>query len=56
MACLRELQRIAPNAFADFSIGTLADGTEVAASPLVRQLGKPDQFSVSTGVRFMFPN
>ena len=27
-----------------------------AASPLVRQLGRPDQFSASTGVRFMFPN
>jgi len=27
-----------------------------ANSPLVRQLGMPDQFSVSTGVRFMFPN
>ncbi|HEX7745305.1 MAG TPA: FAD-dependent thymidylate synthase [Micromonosporaceae bacterium] len=30
--CLRQLQRVAPNVFADFTIGTLADGTEVAAS------------------------
>jgi thymidylate synthase (FAD) len=33
VACLRELQRIAPNVFADFTITTLADGTETAASP-----------------------
>jgi thymidylate synthase (FAD) len=33
IACLRELQRIAPNVFADFAITTLADGTEIAASP-----------------------
>jgi thymidylate synthase (FAD) len=33
VACLRELQRIAPNVFADFAITTLADGTEIAASP-----------------------
>jgi thymidylate synthase (FAD) len=33
VACLRELQRIAPNVFADFVITTLADGTEIAASP-----------------------
>jgi thymidylate synthase (FAD) len=33
IACLRELQRIAPNVFADFTISTLPDGTEVAASP-----------------------
>nr|MDT0657103.1 FAD-dependent thymidylate synthase [Micromonospora sp. DSM 115978] len=31
--CLRQLQRVAPNVFADFTIETLADGTEVAASP-----------------------
>lgn len=31
--CLRQLQRAAPNAFADFTISTLADGTEIAASP-----------------------
>jgi thymidylate synthase (FAD) len=30
VACLRELQRIAPSVFGDFTIGTLADGTEVA--------------------------
>ncbi|WP_203716652.1 FAD-dependent thymidylate synthase [Asanoa siamensis] len=33
VACLRELQRVAPNVFADFTITTLPDGTEVAASP-----------------------
>ncbi len=32
IACLRELQRIAPNVFADFTITKLPDGTEVAAS------------------------
>jgi thymidylate synthase (FAD) len=31
--CLRQLQRVAPNVFADFTIGTVADGTEVAVSP-----------------------
>jgi thymidylate synthase (FAD) len=31
--CLRQLQRAAPNVFGDFTIGTLADGTEVAGSP-----------------------
>jgi thymidylate synthase (FAD) len=31
--CLRQLQRVAPNAFADFTISTLADGSEIAASP-----------------------
>ena len=35
VACLRELQRVAGNAFGDFRISGLADGTEVAASPLV---------------------
>src|SRR3712207_1487844 len=35
VACLRELQRVAPHAFDDFRISELADGTEVAASPLV---------------------
>jgi thymidylate synthase (FAD) len=35
VAVLRELRRIAPNAFADFTVTTLPDGTEVAASPLV---------------------
>ncbi len=33
--CLRELQRVAGNVFGDFRISTLADGSEVAASPLV---------------------
>ncbi|GIF50041.1 thymidylate synthase (FAD) [Asanoa ferruginea] len=33
IACLRELQRVAPNIFADFTISTLPDGTEVAATP-----------------------
>ncbi|GGM36019.1 flavin-dependent thymidylate synthase [Micromonospora sonchi] len=33
--CLRQLQRVAPNVFADFVISALADGTEVAASPHV---------------------
>jgi thymidylate synthase (FAD) len=32
VACLRELQRIAPNVFADFTIDRLADGSEVASS------------------------
>jgi thymidylate synthase (FAD) len=31
--CLRQLQKVAPNVFADFTITTLPDGTEVAASP-----------------------
>lgn len=31
--CLRELQKAAANVFADFTISTLADGTEVASSP-----------------------
>jgi thymidylate synthase (FAD) len=37
VACLRELQRVAPNAFADFAIAPLDDGTEVATSPLVTE-------------------
>jgi thymidylate synthase (FAD) len=37
IACLRELHRVAPNAFADFEITTLPDGTEVASSPLVSE-------------------
>jgi thymidylate synthase (FAD) len=32
IACLRELLRVAPNIFADFTITALADGTEIAAS------------------------
>jgi thymidylate synthase (FAD) len=35
--CLRQLQRVAPNVFADFTISTLADGTEIAASPHIRE-------------------
>jgi thymidylate synthase (FAD) len=31
--CLRQLQRVAPSVFSDFTISTLADGTEIAASP-----------------------
>ena len=37
VACLRELQRIAGNAFADFEITALPDGTEVASSPFVTE-------------------
>ena len=37
VACLRELQRVAGNVFADFTISSLPDGTEVAASPLVAE-------------------
>ena len=33
--CLRELQRVAGNVFGDCRISRLADGSEVAASPLV---------------------
>lgn len=35
IAMLHELKRVAPNAFADFTISRLGDGTEVASSPLV---------------------
>jgi thymidylate synthase (FAD) len=35
--CLRQLQKAVPNAFADFTIAALADGTEVASSPLVTE-------------------
>jgi thymidylate synthase (FAD) len=37
LACLRELQRVAVHVFQDFRISTLADGTEVAASPYVTE-------------------
>jgi thymidylate synthase (FAD) len=37
VACLRELVAIAPNAFADFEITVLPDGTEVASSPYVTE-------------------
>jgi thymidylate synthase (FAD) len=33
MAILRELQRVAPNVFADYVIGKLDDGAEVASTP-----------------------
>jgi thymidylate synthase (FAD) len=32
VACLRELQRVAPNVFSDFTISTLPDGSDIAAS------------------------
>lgn len=32
--CLRQLQRVAPNVFGDFTISALADGSEIAATPL----------------------
>jgi thymidylate synthase (FAD) len=35
--CLRQLQKAAANVFDDFTISTLPDGTEVAASPLVTE-------------------
>ncbi|WP_412753831.1 FAD-dependent thymidylate synthase [Krasilnikovia sp. M28-CT-15] len=35
--CLRQLQQVAPNVFADFVISTLPDGSEVAASPYAAQ-------------------
>ncbi|AVT34502.1 MULTISPECIES: FAD-dependent thymidylate synthase [unclassified Plantactinospora] len=31
--CLRQLQRVAPNVFGDFTITALPDGTEIATSP-----------------------
>ncbi|MDQ1732368.1 MAG: thymidylate synthase [Pseudonocardiales bacterium] len=37
IACLRELNRVAPNVFADFEISALPDGTEVASSPMVSE-------------------
>jgi thymidylate synthase (FAD) len=37
IACLRQLVDVAPQAFADFEIATLADGTEVATSPLATE-------------------
>ncbi len=37
IACLRELVAVAPAVFADFEIYTLADGTEVATTPLVTE-------------------
>ena len=35
--CLRQLQRVAPNVFKDFTISALADGSEIAASPFAFQ-------------------
>jgi len=35
--CLRQLQREVPNVFADFEIGVLDDGTEIASSPFVTE-------------------
>src|SRR5256884_8298250 len=37
VACLRELQRVAPNVFDDFQVSALDDGTEVASSPFVTE-------------------
>ncbi len=37
VACLRELQRVAPHVFADFEIFQLPDGSDVASSPLVAE-------------------
>jgi len=35
--CLRQLIDLAPAVFSDFEISTLADGTEVATSPLATE-------------------
>ena len=35
--CLRRLVDVAPAVFADFEVSTLADGTEVATSPLATE-------------------
>jgi thymidylate synthase (FAD) len=35
--CLRQLHKVAPNAFADFEISTLPDGTEIASSTFVSE-------------------
>jgi thymidylate synthase (FAD) len=37
VACLRELQRVAPNVFADFTITRLDDGSEIATSQLASE-------------------
>jgi thymidylate synthase (FAD) len=37
IACLRQLVDVAPAVFGDFQIATLADGTEVATSPLATE-------------------
>ena len=38
IACLRQLVDVAPAVFADFEITALADGTEVATSPLATEV------------------
>ncbi|HJQ01516.1 MAG TPA: FAD-dependent thymidylate synthase [Jatrophihabitans sp.] len=38
VSCLRQLQQIAPHVFGDFTITSLADGSELAASPLVTEV------------------
>lgn len=38
IACLRQLAAAAPAVFADFEISTLADGSEVATSPLATEV------------------
>ena len=38
IACLRELVEVAPQVFSDFEITALADGTEVATSPLATEV------------------
>lgn len=35
--CLRQLQEVSPNVFADFTISRLEDGSEIAASPLAAE-------------------
>ncbi|CAN5489216.1 FAD-dependent thymidylate synthase [soil metagenome] len=37
IACLRRLTEVAPTVFADFEISTMADGSEVATSPLATE-------------------
>lgn len=37
IACLRQLADVAPAVFADFEVSTLADGSEVATSPLATE-------------------
>jgi thymidylate synthase (FAD) len=37
VACLRQLQNIAPNVFNDFAISRLTDGTPIAASPFTAE-------------------
>jgi thymidylate synthase (FAD) len=37
IACLRELRRVAPHVFDDFRTSSLADGSEIAASPYAQE-------------------